>query len=172
MAATISQISKASLAFFKKSLDEDFIKTSDLAAYGERDLQLLFGMFMSGWFGHGVKREIHQKITNINSGRLDFKIDKIGVELAVRKNGSGEYHLKDGSNNSEIAKLLKYKGYAVLILLDYGKIRASIDRQDYEGYKIVGKGNHKPSNFSVIHIYLDGDKPDSTRYNIKAITNG
>ena len=124
-------------------------------------------MFLAGRFPK-VEREKIQVVTKEYKGRLDFKVDGIGIELAVRKSSAPQSSLLPQVNNSEISKLLKFKGKSLLVLLDYSSSPLhEIELDAYREYQISGKGNHKPSPYNLIYIYIDGDDCASIKKNIR-----
>jgi hypothetical protein len=52
-------------------------------------------------------------------GYIDFVIDDVAVEFAVRKPGAARSALSASVNSTEVKKLMKYDGKALLVLFDF-----------------------------------------------------
>lgn len=157
--ASVREVSEAFHVFYEGLRDPNFTKSLRLNEWTERDLLPLVRTFLLGWFGRGrIAPEIMSTLPGkaTGKGRLDFVIDDIAVELAVRCKGAARSNLSAAVNSDEIKKLMKYHGRAVLILLDFTDDPLDDKAiQKFRDWPSLGKGNHKKSPFNVSHHYRD-----------------
>lgn len=144
--------------------DRDFRKSYCFHEYSERELLPLVRMFLLGWFG-SVSPELGSRLPGCLTGvgRIDFVVDGIAIEFAVRRPDERKAALSEVTNATEIKKLLKYDGRSVLILFDLSP--SPFERKDlnrYRDWQSLGKGNHKRNTFNVAYFYREAKKPRHT----------
>ncbi len=172
MATTVQQIVQAFEHLYESIYDREFRKTLPLHQYSERELAPLVRSFLLGWFGH-VSPEKRCRLPGslTGQGAIDFVVDGVAIELAVRRPGEGKAALSDVTNATEVRKLLKHDGLAVLILYDFSS--RPFEQEDlarYRSWKSLGQGNHKMSAFNVAYFCRRKGRPATTdmfRLNIK-----
>lgn len=161
MATTVRDVVIAFEHLYESIHDRGFRKTLPLHTYNERTLAPLVRTFLLGWFGH-VSPEQRSKLpgTLTGEGSIDFVVDGVAIEFAVRQPKKGKSALSDVTNATEIKKLLKHDGLAVLILYDFST--RPFEREDLERYRqwqSLGKGNHRRSAFNVAYFYRQAGRP-------------
>ena len=162
MAMAVRDIVAAFEVLYDGLFDRDFRKSYRFHEYSERELLPLVRMFLLGWFG-SVAPELQGKLAGCltGRGRIDFVVDGIAVEFAVRRPSERKAALSEVTNSTEIRKLLQFDGRAVLILFDLSA--SPFDRDDlarYRDWPSLGRGNHKRSAFNVAYFYRHaGDDP-------------
>ena len=142
-----------------------FSKTLALHEYSERELLPLVRTFLLGYFGESLVPEDSAKLPGSLSGngRVDFMIGNLAVELAVRTPGAAKSTVSPTVNSSEVKKLMKHDGMALLVLFDFSKSpysEESIER--FREWPSLGKGNHKKSAFNVAYFYIKSWRPIKT----------
>ena len=165
MAVTVAEVTDAFGLLFDSLLDREFSKTLRLHECCEQELLPLVRMFLLGYFGKSIVPEARAVLPGSLSGygRLDFRIDNVAVELAVRRPNARASSLSSYVNSGEVKKLMKHDGLAVLVLFDF-----SSDPYDAEGiesfrdWPSLGKGPHKKSPFNVAYYYISSRKPRET----------
>ncbi len=161
MATTVSEVVAAFQHLYESIHDRDFCKTLPLRTYNERTLAPLVRTFLLGWFGH-VSPEQRAALpgTLTGEGSIDFVVDGVAIEFAVRQPNKGKAALSDVTNATEIKKLLKHDGLAVLILYDFSK--RPFEHEDlvrYRHWKSLGQGNHRRSAFNLAYFYRKAGRP-------------
>ncbi len=176
MATTVKKIVDAFELFFDSIHSKDFSKTLKLHEYTERELLPLVRTFLLGYFGESLVPEAKAVLPGSLSGngRVDFLIDGVAVELAVRARDAAKSTVSATVNSSEVRKLMKHDGQAVLVLLDFSKSPHSEESiESFRDWPSLGKGNHKKSPFNVAYFYVERWKPITTsviRKNIRVGT--
>jgi hypothetical protein len=143
--------------FYDGLFDRDFRKSYQFHEYRERELLPLVRVFLLGWFG-GVVPELQSKLAGCQTGqgRIDFLVDDVAIEFAVRRPRDRQATLSQLTNATEVKKLLQFDGRAVLILFDLSA--SPFGREDvarYRDWPSLGKGNYKRSAFNVAYFYRD-----------------
>jgi hypothetical protein len=104
------------------------------------------------------------------NGYIDFLIDNVAVEFVVRKPEAAKSNLSASVNSTEIKKLMKHDGLALLVLFDFSKTPYTEDQiESFRDWPSLGKGNHKKSPFNVVYFYLKKRCPKIPSYCIKNI---
>ena len=87
MATTITEITECFEYFFSSLYRREFVKTLRLNECSERELLPLVRCYLLGWFADNVSPEVKSKLPGTVSGHgyIDFVIDDVAVEFAVRK---------------------------------------------------------------------------------------
>lgn len=164
MGTTVKEVARAFHVLYEGLRDSAFTKSLRLNECTERELLPLVRTFLLGWFGQGrVAPEIMSALPGraTRFGRLDFLVDGVAVELAVRCKDGLRSNLSAAVNADEVKKLMKYDGLAVLVLLDFTDDPLGDEAiEKFRDWPSLGKGPHKKSPFNVSHHYRD---PESKR---------
>ncbi|MGC4014374.1 MAG: hypothetical protein QM755_07645 [Luteolibacter sp.] len=167
MPVTIDSVVEAFDLLFWSIQRKEFSKTLRLHEYSERELLPLVRTFLLGFFGESLVPEAKSKLPGSLSGngRLDFLIGNVAVEFAVRKPTSARSNLSATVNSSEIKKLMKHEGLAVLVLFDFSQSPFTEDQiEAFRDWPSLGKGNHKKSPFNVVYFYNRSRSPGDVDY--------
>lgn len=172
MAVTVKSVVEAFALLFDALHDPSFRKTMRMHEWSERELLPLVRTFLLGYFGESLVPEATSKLPGALSGygRIDFIVDGVAVELAVRRPNKPQSALSATVNSTEIKKLMKYDGLAVLVLLDFSD--SPFTEQQLESFRdwpSLGKGPHKKSPFAVAYYYVASRRPLSLAYMRKNI---
>ncbi|MBX9917755.1 MAG: hypothetical protein K2Y07_11055 [Nitrosomonas sp.] len=171
MALTIKEVIDAFDLLFSSLHRKEFKKTLNLNEWGERELLPLVRTYLLGYFGELLVPEAKSKLPGTLSGKgyIDFVIDNVAVEFAVRKPTAAKSNVSATVNTTEVKKLMKYDGLAVLILFDFSKTPYTEDQiENFRDWPSLGKGNHKKSPFNIAYFYLKKPKtPDYFTKNIR-----
>lgn len=158
---TITAVTEAISDCWDVLHDPGFAKTIRFESVGERPLLPLVGMFLAGRFPQ-VAREQRAALPGSGSGagRLDYVIGDVAIELAVRKDGQATTKLMPEENTTEVRKLLKHPGSAVLVLFDFASKHVDVEalEEAYRDWRTqcgIGEGNHKLSAFNVRYFHLE-----------------
>lgn len=139
---------------FQNLLDPEFAKTMGFQHWSEQEIDPLVRTYLLGRYEKQVRCQVKTPLPGSNSGfgRLDFVVGSVGIELACRREADGKALLGRYINKTEVVKLLKHNGLALLVLFDFSKSPYSKD--DLNGYRewSLGKGNHKVSPFNVVYF--------------------
>lgn len=175
MALTVKEVIEAFDLLFSSMHRKEFSKTLCLNEWGERELLPLVRTFLLGYFGESLVPEAKTKLPGAlcGEGYIDFVVDNVAVEFAVRKPTAAKSTLSATVNSTEIKKLMKYDGLAVLILFDFSKTPYTEDQLDsFRDWPSLGKGNHKKSAFNVAYFHLKKQRPKTPGVFIKNIRVG
>jgi|SRR5215471_18032511 len=87
MAITVKKVIEAFELLFSSLHRREFSKTLCLNEWGEKDLLPLVRTFLLGYFGESLVPEAKSQLPGTLSGEsyIDFVIDNVAVEFAVRK---------------------------------------------------------------------------------------
>lgn len=169
MATTITEIIDAFDLYYRALHSREFCKTLKLNELSERELHPLMRSFLLGYFGD-VSPEVMADLPGSKSryGRIDYVIDDVAVELAVRRPGQGKSSISQVTNATEAKKLLKWDGLALLVLYDFsGSPFDDNDLTAYRDWPSLGRGSHNISAFNVAYYYRDGGESYVKRKNIR-----
>lgn len=172
MPFTVMEIVEAFELLFSSLHRKEFTKTLQLNEWGEQELLPLVRTYLLGYFGESLVPEAMTKLPGSLSGNgyIDFLIDNVAVELAVRKPTAAKSNVSASVNSSEIKKLMKHDGLAVLVLFDFSKTPYTEEQiERFREWPSLGKGNHKKSPFNVAYFYLKKQRPKTPAYCIKNI---
>ena len=163
MAMTVSQVIDAFDLLYKSLHDKEFRKSLRMHEMSERELLPLVRTFLLGYFGESLVAEPSAVLPGSLSGngRIDFMIGNVAVEFALRRPEHVKRELCAGANETEVKKLLKHKGPAVMILFDMARDSHLTD-EDLNGYRALpslGRGNHTKSAFNVVYFARDRSGP-------------
>lgn len=166
MATTIKKVIEGFELLFSSFNRKDFNKSLALQHWEEKELLPIVRAFLLGYFGKKMVPEFSVNLPGAPSGigRIDFLIDDVAVEFAVRTPNSPACKISPETNKTEIKKLLKYTGKSVLVLFDFSK--SPYSEKDLDDFKCcpLGKGNHKKSPFTVAYFHIT--KLDNKNYRL------
>ena len=157
MAPTIKHIREGFGQLFESMLDRNFRKTLAFSHWGERRLLPLVRTFLLGRYGQIIEVEVdcHLPSTSTGRGRLDFVVGGVAVELAVRKQDSNKASLSQYVNQTEIAKMMRHEGKAILVLFDFSDSPYTAEElKSYRNALSLGKGNHKKAPFNLAYFHV------------------
>jgi len=162
MATTIKEVVEAFDLLYHSLRRKDFSKSYRLHEWSEAELLPLVRCFLLGYFGKALSPELAAKLPGslTGHGRIDFLVDDVAVEFAVRRPSAARAVLSSTVNASEVKKLMKFDGKALLVLFDFSKI--PFDDEDIERFRdwpSLGKGNHKKSAFNIAYFHRTGTAP-------------
>ncbi len=175
MAITVKEVVEAFDLLFSALHRKEFTKTLCLNELGERELLPLVRTFLLGYFGESLVPEAKTKLpgTLTGEGYVDFLIDNVAVEFAVRKPSASKSNVSATVNSVEIKKLMKYDGLAVLILFDFSRTPYTEEQiERFRDWPSLGKGNHKKSAFNVAYFHIEKLRPKTLGLFIKNIRVG
>ncbi|TGP86403.1 hypothetical protein EN866_24205 [Mesorhizobium sp. M2D.F.Ca.ET.223.01.1.1] len=157
MPTTISSVVEGFGFLFESLFDREFRKTLKFTEMRERDLLPLVRTFLLGYFWK-VAPETRSSLPGSLTGRgsIDFVVDNVAIEFAVRRPTDPRSRLSHVTNATEIKKLLRHRGLAVLVLFDFSKNpfdEAALER--FREWPSLGKGNHRISAFNVAYFYRE-----------------
>lgn len=155
MAITIIEIQDAFEYLYDSLCRKSFTKSLYLEHWGERNLLPLVRTYLLGYFGDKVTAEVEAKLplTLSGKGRFDFRIDDVVIEFAVRTAHSSINTLSHKFNESEVKKLVKYKGKSLLVLFDFSSKPFSVEELNlFRELPSLGKGNHQKSPFKLSYF--------------------
>ena len=175
MALTVTEVIEAFDLLFSSLHRKEFSKTLCLNEWGERDLLPLVRTFLLGYFGESLVPEAKSKLPGTLSGEgfIDFVIDNVAVEFAVRKPTAAKSNVSATVNTTEVKKLIKHNGLAVLVLFDFSKTPYTEDQiERFRDWPSLGQGNHKKSAFNVVYFFLEKLRPKTPGFFVKNIRVG
>ncbi len=172
MAVTVTEVVEAFELLFCSMRSPAFSKTLRLHEYTEQEMSPLVRTFLLGYFGESIVAEAKAKLPGSLSGkgRIDFIIENVAVELAVRPPSATKATLGQSVNSSEVKKLIAHRGLAVLVLFDFSKqpfTEEQIER--FRDWPSLGKGNFRKTPFNVAYFYIESWKPIRAAYFVKNI---
>jgi len=172
MTATINEVVVAFELLFNSCHDKDFKKTLKLNEWCEREMLPLVRTFLLGYFGESIIPEARSRLpgTLTGNGYIDFIVDDVAVEFAVRKPTASKSNVSATVNANEIKKLMKYDGLSLLVLFDFSKTPYSEEQiERFREWPSLGRGNHKKSPFNVAYFYVAKQRPVELDYYLKQI---
>ena len=169
MAANLREIHDAFELLFRALVNKSFTKSKEAESWGEQELLFSVRTFLLGYFKEeSVFPEAKAILPGKLSGRLDFIIDGVAVEFAVRRPNKQKRCLKNVENESEVKKLLKFNGKSILVLFDFSSDPLTdTDLDEYRNHPSLGKGNHGKSPYQISYFYKKIGKADSIRKQIR-----
>ncbi|WP_145931730.1 hypothetical protein [Yersinia bercovieri] len=162
MATTITSVTNSFEYFFHSLYRTEFVKTLRLNECNERELLPLVRCYLLGCFSDDVSPEVLGKLPGsiTGNGYIDFVIDDVAVEFAVRKPTAAKSTVSATVNSTEMKKLMKYNGKALLVLFDFSTTPYSEAQiEAFRDWPSLGKGNHKKSAFNVAYFYVEKRRP-------------
>ncbi|MEN4880426.1 hypothetical protein ABEI17_06830 [Pantoea agglomerans] len=162
MATTISEITDCFEYFFSSLYRREFVKTLRLNECNERELLPLVRCYLLGWFADNLSPEVKSKLPGSVSGHglIDFVIDDVAVEFAVRKPTAARSNVSATVNSTEVKKLMKHEGKALLVLFDFSITPYSEAQiEAFRDWPSLGRGNHKKSAFNIAYFYVEKRRP-------------
>ena len=158
MATTITEITDCFEYFFSSLYRREFVKTLRLNECSERELLPLVRCYLLGWFADNVSPEVKSKLPGTVSGHgyIDFVIDDVAVEFAVRKPTAARSNVSATVNSTEVKKLMKHDGKALLVLFDFSDTPYSEEQiESFRNWPSLGRGNHRKSAFNVVYFFVE-----------------
>jgi len=148
MATSISEVQDAFELLFENILDPNFSKSHRLDRWNEKELLPLVRTFLLGYFRKRVVPEVTTALpgSKTGTGRIDFVIDGVAVEFAVRSKHANASNVKKRTNENEVKKLLKFDGKSLLVLFDFSS--APLPDEALHAFRelpSLGPGNYKVS---------------------------
>ena len=162
MATTITEIMECFEYFFSPLYRREFVKTLRLNECSERELLPLVRCYLLGWFADNVSPEVKSKLPGTVSGHgyIDFVIDDVAVEFAVRKPTAARSNVSATVNSTEVKKLMKHDGKALLVLFDFSDAPYSEEQiESFRNWPSLGRGNHRKSAFNVVYFFVEKRRP-------------
>lgn len=162
MAVTVKKVIDAFDLLFSSLHRKEFTKTLRLNEWGEQELLPLVRTYLLGYFGESLVPEAKTQLPGSLSGDgyIDFLIDNVAVEFAVRKPTAAKSNVSASVNSTEVKKLMKHDGLALLVLFDFSKTPYTEEQiENFRDWPSLGKGNHKKSPFNVAYFYLEKQRP-------------
>ncbi|MCW1829257.1 hypothetical protein OLZ31_20680 [Enterobacter asburiae] len=162
MATTVTYIVDSFEYFFQSLYRPDFVKTLRLNECNERELLPLVRCYLLGCFADTVTPEVKGKLPGAitGNGYIDFLIDDVAVEFAVRHPNAPKSALGITVNTTEIKKLMKYDGKALLVMFDFSETPYSeAEIESFRYWPSLGRGNHKKSAFNIAYFYVEKRRP-------------
>ena len=162
MATTITEIMECFEYFFSSLYRREFVKTLRLNECSERELLPLVRCYLLGWFADNVSPEVKSKLPGTVSGHgyIDFVIDDVAVEFAVRKPTAARSNVSATVNSTEVKKLMKHDGKALLVLFDFSDAPYSEEQiESFRNWPSLGRGNHRKSAFNVVYFFVEKRRP-------------
>ena len=84
----------------------------------------------------------------------------MAVEFAVRKPGAARSALSASVNSTEVKKLMKYDGKALLVLFDFSDTPYTEEQiESFRSWPSLGRGNHRKSAFNVAYFFVEKRSP-------------
>lgn len=157
MGVGVGEVVEAFQYFFDSILSRTYAKSVRFEHYNENQLLPLVRSYLLGYFWDDMKAELASSLPGraTKSGRIDFVVGDIAVELAVRPRGArGKRALCAAENETEVKKLLRWPGPGVLILFDFG--RSLMTEEDLKAYRVLpslGKGRWTTSSFQLAYLH-------------------
>ncbi|MCZ0881022.1 hypothetical protein OYS97_01155 [Raoultella ornithinolytica] len=143
MATTITEITDCFEYFFSSLYRREFVKTLRLNECSERELLPLVRCYLLGWFADNVSPEVKSRLPGTVSGHgfIDFVIDDVAVEFAVRKPTAARSNVSATVNSTEVKKLMKHDGKALLVLFDFSDTPYSEEQiESFRNWPSLGRG--------------------------------
>jgi hypothetical protein len=164
VATSVKAVVEAFELLYTSLHSREYRKSLNLHECGERELLPIVRCFLLGYFGK-ITPELARQLpgTSTGTGRIDFCVDGVAVEFAVRKPLGSKSKLSAVTNSTELKKLLKYDGKALLVLFDFSKDHFSDEELErFRDLPSLGHGNHKYSAFNVAYFYVKSVKPSKS----------
>jgi hypothetical protein len=176
---TIKQVQHAFQLLHETARQKEFSKAMYFNWWSEKDLLPSVRFYLLGYFG-AIDPEVKTELISGNitgEGYIDFAIENIAVEFAVRRPNDYRFKLRAYLNIDERRKLIRRKVYnehltnGVLVLFDFANDPLSIEQlEDYREMPSLGQGNFKKDDFSILYFYTgENSETICIRKNIKAI---
>ncbi len=162
VATTITEITDCFEYFFNSLYRREFAKTLRLNECSERELLPLVRCYLLGWFADNISPEVKSKLPGTVSGHgyIDFVIDDVAVEFAVRKPTAARSNVSATVNSTEVKKLMKHDGKALLVLFDFSDTPYSEEQiESFRNWPSLGRGNHRKSAFNVVYFFVGKRRP-------------
>lgn len=176
---SIKQIQDAFKLLHEHARDPGFAKTMGFDWWCEKDILPNIRFFLLGYFEAVEPEVITELIGNTwGEGRIDFVINNVAIEFAVRNPNNSKSKLTSYSNRDEQKKLIRRLQYndhlreGVLVLFDFSNDPlTNLQLEEYREMPSLGKGNFtNKSGFSILYFWIDED--NNTQCTRKNVTFG
>ncbi|MCA0890492.1 hypothetical protein [Qipengyuania flava] len=156
----VTQVIDAFELLYSGLRDSSFRKSLPLDQWSEKQPMPLVRTFLLGYFRPKARPEFGTVLPGALSGhgRVDFIVYGVAVEFAVRRPWCPRSDLMPRVNRTEVLKLMKHRGRALLVLFDLA--RDGLEDHHLAGYRALpsmGRRNHSRSPFSVAYFGLRGE---------------
>jgi hypothetical protein len=162
VATTITEITECFEYFFSSLYRREFVKTLRLNECSERELLPLVRCYLLGWFADNVSPEVKSKLPGTVSGHgyIDFVIDDVAVEFAVRKPTAARSNVSATVNSTEVKKLMKHDGKALLVLFDFSDTPYSEEQiESFRNWPSLVEGiTASPHSTLCISLWKNADR--------------
>jgi hypothetical protein len=158
--STIKEIKEAFGLLYKNIRRATFNKSQYFEWWNEKSLLPNVLFFLLGYFGDDLEPEMKTELLLAPSGEgyIDFGVNNIAIEFAVRLPNESASKLTSYSNRTERTKLIRRKvyndwaEYGVMVLFDFSDNPLTKEQLDeYREKPSLGKGNHNTDGFSVLY---------------------
>ncbi|MCL4841815.1 MAG: hypothetical protein KJZ79_08245 [Bryobacteraceae bacterium] len=155
MPVTVKSVAEAFELLYTSLLSRDFSKSLRLHEWGEQKLLPLVRTFLLGYFGESAVPEAGVVLPGAltGRGRVDFIVSNVAVEFVVRRPNAPRATLSQLVNASEVKKLMKFNGPALLVMYDFSA--TPLSREDlarFRKWPSLGRGWHKKSPFNLVYF--------------------
>ncbi|EAT2981426.1 hypothetical protein EDY93_18610 [Salmonella enterica] len=172
MKISIRDVANSFEYLFDSFYRKDFIKTHRFTKGNEREVLPLVRWYLLGCYEDRVYPEFKARLQGspTGNGYIDFVIDDIAVEFAVRTEKASKASISATVQTTEMKKLMKYDGKALLVLFDFSDSPYSESEiEEFRNIPSLGKGNHKLSAFNLAYFYVASRRPFKTDKILKNI---
>lgn len=173
MAVGVNEVVDAFQYLYENLLNRAYAKSAGFEHYSESELLHIVRAYLLGYFWDDMQAELATSLPGAptRSGRIDFVVGNVAVELAVRpKSATSKRALCADENVTEVKKLLMWKGPSLLILFDFSAPPILADLAKYRDLPSLGRGGWVTSSFQVAYFYRVGRprQPQVERLRIRA----
>lgn len=167
MTVSIRDVVESFEYLFDSFHDKEFMKTRSVTGMNEKELLLPVRLYLLGCFGEDVHPEYETELPGHGAtgwGRIDFKIGDVAVEFAVRSETATKGSISPSIQTTEMKKLMKYDGKALLVLFDFSDSPYSEEElNDFRDIPSLGRGNYKYSAFNLAYFCVASRGPAKTK---------
>jgi hypothetical protein len=159
MAVSVRKIQESFFYLFESLHKPAIAKSLKFHHWNEKELLPLVRTYLLGCFKDKIEAEHWVDLPGSPSGwgAIDFIIEGIGVELAVRSRNARKATLSPAVNRNEIKKLMKHSGKGLLVLFDFSG--CPLSAEELQRYRTdlpkLGKG-HRRSPFQLSYFCRRG----------------
>ena len=128
--------------------------------------------FLLGYFREVTpEKPVTLPTTATGKGKIDFLIDDVAVEFAVRTKSNLGNNLSRNKNFPELVKLLSFKGKSLLVLYDFSpKPYSSYDIEEFRNIPYI-PDCHEISPFNVSYFFQTKNGAEYIRKLIRVNTS-
>lgn len=132
-------------SLFNSFYRKEFIKTHSFNTINERELLSLIKWFLLYRYDNRVYPKFKARLqgSTIGNGYIDFVISDITAEFAVRSEISSKASISVIVQTTEMKKLMRYDGKALLALFDFSdSLYSKPEIDEFRYIPSLGKRNH------------------------------